>query len=158
MIPDADHLYACDKTWWQKHIEAVKRTFKGKLYTQYRNPKEAEFARENGIEALEGAHSSGLGKKVLHYGSNSGYQAINLAYLMGATDINLLGYDMGQTGGKNHWFGNHPNGLTNGNYESFIPRFDSLAADLVKEGVRVTNYTRVTKLNQFKRGNLDCIA
>ena len=80
---------------------------------------------------------------------------INLAYLMGATDINLLGYDMGQTGGKNHWFGNHPNGLTNGNYESFIPRFDRLAADLVKEGVRVTNYTRVTKLNQFKRGNLD---
>jgi len=155
MIPDADYLYACDKAWWQKHIQAVKRGFKGKLFTQYSNAKEQEYARENGIEALSGAHSAGLGRDQLHYGSNSGYQAINLAFLLGATTINLLGYDMGKTGGKNHWFGNHPNGLTNGNYESFIPRFDSLAKDLAAEGVDVINYTRTTKLTQFKRGNLD---
>ena len=155
MIPDADYLYACDKVWWQKHIDAVKQCFTGQLYTQYRNDAEKAYALENGIQALPGAHSAGLGRDLLHYGSNSGYQAINLAYLMGATHINLLGYDMSQTGGKNHWFGNHPNGLTNGNYESFIPRFDSLAKDLAAEGIEVVNYSRATKLNQFRRACLD---
>lgn len=64
---------------------------------------------------------------------------------------------MGQTGGKNHWFGNHPKGLTNGHYESFVPRFDQLAKDLAAAGVTVTNYSRATKLTQFKRANLDAL-
>jgi hypothetical protein len=104
---------------------------------------------------MEGKHNAGLGKKIIHYGSNSGHQCINLAFLLGASHINLLGYDMGKTGGKNHWFGDHPQGMTNGNYESFIPRFDQLARDLADEGVTVFNYSRVSKLTQFERKSLD---
>lgn len=46
-------------------------------------------------------------------------------------------------------------GLTNGAYESFIPRFDKLAEDLEREGVEVVNCSRFTKLRQFKREYLD---
>lgn len=140
------------------HIDAVKRDFNGQLYTQYSNESERRWATNNGITALPGCHSDGLGRNKIHYGSNSGVQAINVCWLLTkgqVTHINLLGYDMGKTGGKNHWFGDHPRGMTNGNYATFVGRFDKLAKDLAAEGVKVTNYTRQTNLTQFVRANLD---
>lgn len=74
---------------------------------------------------------------------------------MGAGTIILLGYDMQRTGGKAHFFGDHPKGMTNGAYEGFVSRFDSLAADLNSEGVTVLNCTRETRLHQFERADLD---
>jgi hypothetical protein len=92
---------------------------------------------------------------VIHYGMNSGYQAINLAYLMGATHIVLLGYDMQPTGGKQHWFGEHPDELRTGPLQSmFAPKFVRLALDLEAAGIRVTNCTRETALTCFKRASL----
>ena len=153
-------MYACDRKWWEKHLPAIKRDFRGELNTQFSNTNEKKWAEANGITAMPGAHADGLGSDRIHYGSNSGVQAIGLCWLLTkgqVTHINLLGYDMGQTGGKNHWFGDHPKGMTNGNYSSFICRYDKLAKDLAANGVTVTNYTRTTNLNQFKRASLDDI-
>lgn len=93
---------------------------------------------------------------MLHFNANSGAQAINLAYLMGATRIILLGYDMGATG-QSHWFGSHPKGLNNGNYAGYVRNFTKLAADLRYEGVEVINCTRTTALTQFPRAELSSI-
>lgn len=94
-----------------------------------------------------------MGKSLIHYNSNSGAQAINLAYLLGASRIILLGYDMGATG-NTHWFGRHPKGLSTGRYGNYIPEFTRLAADLSNEGVEVINCTRKTALTQFRRADL----
>lgn len=153
-MPDAAHLYACDQKWWRVHIEQVKAGFRGKRYTQWRDPSEKAYAEEHGIIPLQGASNAGLGRDKLHYGQNSGYQAINLAYLLGATRIILLGYDMQKTGGKDHWFGSHPQGLINGNYSDFVHNFTQLAEDLRAEGVEVINCSRETALTQFKRADL----
>ena len=127
--------------WTQAHTDAVK-----------------EFAEEFGLNYRDGAGHPGLGRDRIHHGSNSGYQAINLAYLLGADRIILLGYDMQRTGGQGHFFGDHPKGLTNGHYEGFIPRFTDLARDLGNEGVDVINCTRETALHQFRREDFDsCI-
>ncbi|HCZ48509.1 MAG TPA: hypothetical protein DCZ11_05850, partial [Gammaproteobacteria bacterium] len=45
----------------------------------------------------------------IHQGGNSGYQALNLAVLLGAERVILLGYDM--HGG--HWHGRHGGRLNN---------------------------------------------
>ena len=153
-MPDADYLYACDQKWWQVHIDEVRASFRGKLYTQWRQPDEKAWAEQHGITPINGASSPGLGRELLHYGSNSGYQAINLAFLMGATRIILLGYDMQKTGGRNHWFGDHPNGLVNGIDTHLVPNFTPLAEDLKAEGVEVINCTRETALTQFRRAEL----
>lgn len=102
-----------------------------------------------------GCGSKGLGLDKIHHGSNSGYQAINLAYLMGADCIILLGYDMHRRNG-NHFFGDHPKKFTNGDYSSFVPRFDALAKDLAREGVEVINCTPGSALHQFRMESLDC--
>lgn len=134
-------------------MEAIKSTFKGKLYGQWRTDDEKEYAAQNGITALQGAHNRGLGRELIHYNSNSGAQAMNLAYLLGASRIILLGYDMGATGNM-HWFGSHPKGMQNGNYSSYVQCFTRLAEDLANEGVQVINCTRQTALHQFERAEL----
>ena len=154
IVEDADYLYACDLHWWKMHIDAIKSTFKGQLYCQWHRDDEKAFAKERGITAIPGVHARGLGREKLHFNNNSGAQAINLAYLLGARRIILLGYDMGATG-NSHWFGSHPKGLSNGNYSNYVTAFDRLAEDLKYEGVEVINCTRKTALTQFKRGVID---
>jgi len=158
MIPDADYLYACDRQWWNIHLDDVRKTFKGRLFTQWHNPegKDRDWAESEGITAIQGHHGKGLGREKLFFNSNSGAQAIGLAYLLGATRIILLGYDMGATG-NSHWFGSHPKGLTNGNYTNYVETFTKLAADLKREGVEVINCTRKTALHQFDIRPLEAV-
>ena len=148
-------MYAADAKWWLHHIEAVRETFKGELYTQFRDEKELAFAKEHGITPVQGVDKTGLGRGLLHFNGNSGAQAINLAYLKGATRILLIGYDMQNTNGEFHWFGKHPHGLANCNYASYQHRFTVLADELEKEGVEVINCSRQTGLTQFKRMTID---
>ena len=149
-------MYACDERWWRHHWDEVK-SFRGEKWTQAHNDQTRKFAAEFDLRFMEGAGSPGLGRDKIHHGGNSGYQAVNLAYLFGAERIVLLGYDMQTTGGQAHFFGSHPHGLANGDYKSFIGRFDRLSQDLKSEGVEVINCTRETALHQFARGELDCV-
>lgn len=115
-------------------------------------------AKKFDLNIVYGRQGKGLGRDVIHYGNNSGYQAINLAYLWGAERIILLGFDMQHTSGKVHFFGDHPKHLANGPcFHSIIPMFDRLAKDLEEEGVEVINATRTTALTCFKTQDLETV-
>jgi len=91
----------------------------------------------------------------IHSGLNSGYQAIGLAYALGADRIILIGYDMQHTGGARHWHGDHPDGLKNAQgVEKWVKHFESLAVDLEGEGIEVVNCTIETALTCFQRADL----
>lgn len=161
LLPDADILYACDPGWWRVHIESVREAFSGFLCTQWHfsgsrgNTVGDKEAIQEGLFAVHGVREIGLGLDKLHFNNNSGSQAINLAYLLGAERIYLLGYDMGWHGGKAHFFGDHPKKLTNADPTKFIATYDKLAADLKQTGVQVLNLSRSTKLTQFPRATID---
>ena len=149
-------MYACDRQWWRHHIDAVKQVFNGELVTQYGDDgDDLPYAQAHGITAVPGIDEPGLGRDgVLRYNSNSGAQAIQVAVFRGAERVVLLGFDMQNTGGRSHWFGDHPENLATGNYASFIPTFTKLADDLKGAGVEVINCTRTTALTQFPRAKL----
>lgn len=87
----------------------------------------------------------GLGRKSLHMGKNSGYQAINFAYLMGATRIILLGYDMQ---GGSHFFGRHPKELRQQpDFKRHTAAFRTIHPD--EYGIEIYNCTRETALDAF---------
>lgn len=147
MAPWADVLYACDAKWWEKYPDAL--TFQGAKITQDHRVKNAEVIKIVGDEAV------GLSKdpRIVNIGGNGGYQAVNLAFHLGASRIVLLGYDMQDDQGKKHWHGNHE-GINNPDHFCFaawLENFDQLAVDLEKEGVEVINCTRNTALTCFKR-------
>lgn len=89
-------------------------------------------------------------------GGNSGFQAIGLAYQLGAARIILIGYDMQHTGGKSHRFGDHPKPLSNFvGANNLVKRFTPLADGLRRVGVPVYNCTLETALQCFERANLE---
>lgn len=95
---------------------------------------------------------------MIHEGGNSGYQAINLAFHAGVRRIVLLGYDMQRTGGRSHWFGDHPGRLNVASpYERWVRDFASIAADLEAEGVEVINASRETALECFRRAPIETV-
>ena len=101
----------------------------------------------------------GLGFVGLSTGGNSGHQAVNLAFLLGAKRIWLLGFDMGAASSShNHFFGNHKGrDLTNPNkslYRDWRKKFDEMAAALAKQNVELLNLSRKTALS-VPRGNVD---
>lgn len=157
LAPWADYLYACDCDWWRIHINDVRATFQGELWTSNHatapSPAQTACIEELGLNWLPGHSHPGLGRDCLHYGENSGYQGINLAYLFGAKRITLLGFDMAPApDGRLHWFGDHPAGLNNGpSFSQVIGHFGQLAADLASEGVEVVNASRRTALRCFPR-------
>lgn len=109
------------------------------------------------VPSRPGKH--GLGRDRIHTGGNSGFQAINLAFLFGARRIVLLGFDMSDEAGI-HWHGAHLNGLHNPNRDNFKrwrKALGELAVDLELEGVEVVNASRETALECFKRTRIEAI-
>lgn len=88
-------------------------------------------------------------------GYDSGTSAINLAYLFGATEIVLLGYDM--RGGR--WFtGEWPHPMPHIPEEHFrrhmVP-LEALARDARAKGIRIVNCSPITRVTAFERRPLD---
>lgn len=150
MAPWADALYAADPEWWKYHGGVP--DFAGQKWTQSK-----EAADKWGLFWIPGKRLDGLSldPRLIHYGSNSGYQALNLAIHFGARRIILLGYDMQQTGGKSHWHGDHPGPLNRvADYSHFIKKFQTAVPDLDRAGIRVVNCSRETALDCFERRKL----
>ena len=95
---------------------------------------------------------TGLGLVGLATGGNSGYQAVNLAFLLGAKKIYLLGFDMGAKKiDHNHFFGNHKGfDLTNPNgslYADWRRKFNEMIPLLQRRNIEVINLSRTTTLS-----------
>ncbi len=151
LCPWADVLYAADFKWWHWMHDRVKRqewaAFDGLRYSL---TKESE---RYGVTVLRRGSEDGLSLKPTHLstGKNSGYQAINLAVLLGASRVVLLGYDM-QPGPKDeeHWHADHPN-KSRSPYARFQSYFPTLVQPLAEAGVSIVNCTRRTALECFPR-------
>lgn len=76
-------------------------------------------------------------------GSNSGFGALNLAFLLGYTDIALLGFDFQWEGRRSHFHEGYArqSKQTDRFLAQWARAFDSVAPILRSHGIRVTNFT-----------------
>lgn len=150
LCPDADALYAADHQWWKKY-EDDWRDFRGLRFSINKQAVQEYGCIYVPIEAKEG-----LGRKGVATCSNSGYQATNLAWLLGAEQIFLIGFDMKPKDGVHHFHGNHQ-GLGNPTpnlYDRWIRGFANIHKRLKAEGVELINCSRDTALT-IPRANLE---
>ena len=94
----------------------------------------------------------GLSKKpkLLAWNGNSGIAAINLAYLLGANRIFLLGFDMKVEGENHNWHDDHEHTPPGDIYiNKFIPQFKRFKKELDKIGVCVYNLNSDSDLKIF---------
>lgn len=103
---------------------------------------------------MAGDHKPGISTTpgFIHFNSNSGAQAVNLAFLWGALRLILVGFDMGPLNGKDHFFGSHPKSLARDSpYASMRRNFDKIASDLAERGVKVVNCSEHSHLKCFPK-------
>jgi hypothetical protein len=154
LAPWADVMYAADKKWWDYHADTVEFSGEkwcgmdeaanahGLKYLRVLNQKEAPKTNESFSFNPAGVHRGG---------GNSGFQAVNMALLRGASTVYLLGFDMQATGGRRHWFGDHPGKLhqPSSDYAAWRNAMDTAASSL-PAGVEIINCTRQTALKAYR--------
>jgi hypothetical protein len=145
-----DEHYACDTAWWNYHGAKVIRKYPNS-WTQCKNS--AEKFKLNYI-AGRTVRGLSLDSNLIHYGSNSGYQQLNIAFLMGCSKFILVGYNMGVPEGKQkHYFGDHPTGVNRSStYDKFIKAYNTIQPE-IKE--LIINCTPDSALTTFKYNDLE---
>jgi hypothetical protein len=143
-------LYACDRTWWKRYAEEA--PWQAEKWTA-----DPWSARQYDLALVKLKSGEGICPHpgTVHGGKNSGYQAIGLAYHMGAQRIILVGYDMQHTGGKRHWHDDHPKGM--GNCEGirgWVQQFNDLPMYAEPLGIRLYNATIQTAITGIERRDL----
>jgi hypothetical protein len=148
-VPTAEILYAADAPWWAYHDYVPE--FAGERWTQQKGPSGwARHAMAQGLRVIQSAASPGVSTDpaLIHTGSNSAFQALNLAVLGGARRVLLLGCDM--TGA--HWFGRHPPELRRPSpYDRFRAAFERAAPQLQGLGVEVINCSPISTIQAYPR-------
>lgn len=164
LAPWADVLYACDSKWWgwathkdSKKPAALRLAVKQFAGLRYALDPNASLHR--GVQVLKKGKTNGLALSAdtLNTGMNSGHQAINLAYHLGAARIVLLGYDL-QRGpkGQSHFFGEHPDRVRPPLHR-YAEHFPSLVEPLKQAGVQIVNCSRSTSITCFPKALLEDI-
>lgn len=155
-LPLADVLYACDASWWRDRAGA--REFQGERWSsigrpsRFRHNDKTKEQAAYGLNLVFGDDLPGfsLSPNCIHYGGNSGFQGVNLALLLGARSIILVGFDMSNAKGA-HFFGAHKPPLRNTqSYVSFIGAFETAAKKLPSH-IQIVNASPGSALTCFPR-------
>jgi hypothetical protein len=156
----ADYLYFADDHWFDNHRDDV-LSFKGKVATIGDEP--SRLGKERAAVALpsllrfrnDGAHGLCEDPHGLRTGSNSGYQAINLAFHLGAKVIVLLGIDMkAAVSGAMHWFKREREYPPETYQTLMLPKFQTLVEPLARHGVKVINCSPDSAITCFPKMTL----
>lgn len=154
LCPFVDFFYACDTRWWNVHYDKVMEWDGSR--NGYWCTETASKAKWQDLKLITGSSGNGWSDKQdkIHYGSNSGFQITNIAYLLGIKTMILIGFNMMVVNKKSHFFGDHPEGLSrNSSYQSFASQFKTI--NYKQAGVTVINTANPTKLDHFPKLPLD---
>lgn len=157
VLPFAEIVYACDAKWWDHHEGCP--DFHGEKWSSHDegSNKKLETAERWGLHLIRGRDQQGfsLDPSIIHYGSNSGYQAINLAILMGVKKIILVGFDMQIVNGMRHFFGDHPLPMSNSARFETVVDFFNRAVKSIPNDVEILNCTPASALDCFRKVTLE---
>lgn len=174
VAPWADVLYFADSPWAQKHRAGLQRSWPWTSFTEEQvRDAFASFAGQKvtikhadtfdgaGVFVLDNLGPDGISEKDhgICTGSNSGYQALNIAVLSGGTPILLVAYDMRYHGKRTHSHNGHAVKMPESTYFGYARHFSTMQVQLAKLRVKVVNCTPNSAIPTFDRGDLvECLA
>ena len=159
LAPFADICYFADSEWWGWHKDRPDfQAFAGQKCSisdsggNIKDPAVHILRNANGR-----GHSFGLSldPEQIVTGSNSGYQALNIAVLAGAKTILLLGFDAREPTGKTHWFGDHPKREPIAAYAEYRKAFSAGESAILAAGVKVVNCSPGSAIDSFPKMDLE---
>ncbi len=154
------NLFFSDSRWYFRRLEDLKcySEWGGEMFTHEEPLRLSGHTWINVLRRVEG-----LSKDAILFGGNSGTGAVNLALMLGATNVYLLGFDCKQGENKqNNWHNNYA-GFNRATYTppfyNFIRGMEQVAKQLpsVFPGCNVINLTPDSALNMFPKQTLDSV-
>lgn len=138
IVANCDCLVSIDRAYAERSTKEV-REFRGEVILGYGRPDLVKGKLPNATY-VKWNRAKGLSNnpEVIH-GLNSGYAALNVAYLKGAKSIALLGFDM-KMGSTKHFHEGYSWDSGAGNYKAWATLFDDAAKILGAKGIEVFNY------------------
>lgn len=170
VAPWAQVCYFADAKWWKWHKEGIAKSWPWVSFTAAQVKEAfAGFAgqkvsiehkpqpSDEDVLVLKNDGPDGLSEnpQAIRTGSNSGYQALNIAVLAGAKRIVLLGYDMYYEGAKSHAHNGHPDKMSESAYRGYATLFKTLQVPLKKLGVEVLNCSEKSRIDCFTKVSLE---
>ncbi len=150
LVPWADVCFFMDTGWYMQHREGL-RNFSGLKVS-------LEGKRDPSVKQLIRGQRKGLSEvpTTLCHGHNSGYCAINLAYLFGATTIVLVGFDMQTDARGNHnWHTEHLRKMKTDIYKTdYIKHMEELSTLAEQSSVQILNTSLESALTCFPKISL----
>lgn len=168
LFPEADIFYHADERWWKEHQTAIQSS-KPKLslgfHTRRKGRTVFQTCEHLGIDYIEQSpEHRGIDTTpgFVVMGTNSGYQALNLAAHAHPRNVLLLGFDLkkdpreGDNFGKSHFDGDHPPGVYRASpFNNFIKWFTLANEPLAALGIRVYNCNYNSALECFPKVGLE---
>lgn len=166
-MPDLAVLWATNLNWWDHYWSAQLAAYPAEKWTVSQ-----DAARRYGLNWIAERNAPGLSADptVIHHGHGSGFSMLNLAYLMGASRIVLIGYDLkyaadydgrGRQVGSSprHYFGEYPQPLRHWPSQSVKDGVHVELVDLyrsvAKQGVvEILNCTPGSAIDCFPRADI----
>ena len=149
-FPNVDVLWFADSRfywWYKKDIDK----YNGLKLTYNRHPELlGGLHYVESLNIVQGTAGSGLSDTKVKFNSSSGGSAVNVAYLLGAKRIILLGFDMRFVDGKSNWWQYDQFPKTDKGYANFIRPFYKIKEDAYKLGVEILNATPSSALDMFR--------
>lgn len=129
-----------DPDWTRRH-RSLLAAHEGECFVALALDTHPDLADIPGVTYLRRCHEFGLSENphCLCTGGNSGYAALNIAYLKHASEIHLVGYDMDPADGEK--------------FAQWIPRFRSMLPQLERAQVRVINHNLASHIDAFPRSS-----
>lgn len=153
LAPWADHLFACDYSWWQAKIDDVQATFTGRCWSI------SAACQQWGVNEVRSlGPGCGLPDQGLYHAGHSGQMAISLAILHGYRSIVLLGFDHSRSSsGATHFHGGHADRLHRAKvpYDKWITCADTFSRHAHDAGIRIVNASRETALTCYPRMTIE---
>jgi len=171
--PWADVGYAADPHWHGWHTHGVAKPLLGLTADEVRERWESFLGQKCSIESGGSAAIDddvhllrnrdypvlgfGLSEdpRALVTGRNSGFQALNLATLAGASPILLLAFDGKPGAAKSHWHGGHPQPTPPAAYEQYRRAMSAAENALLRLGIEVINVTPGSAIDSFRKSSLE---
>lgn len=142
-----DFLWFSDCRWYKWNEEALKE-YRGLILGC--PPCHCDHKRVLQVKRKDVAGISS-DPNYVHWNKNSGTSAINLAYLLGASRVVLLGFDMQPIEGQNNWHSNHKFVTRPVIYtQNFLPCFAKVAEDAKRLNLEILNATEKSAIIDFR--------
>lgn len=157
-VPNADIAYSGDKRFVMENIHAYGRYYKGKYIATSWQGAEFELKYEPRFIILPASRDRYFSKEETLLGGqfNSGIQSINLAYLAGARNLVLLGFDCTKVNGRGHFHNAYPEEAPESSYARYADEFDAIGAYLESAApdLKIYNASAISQITAFQKVQL----